>query len=381
MLTAIDLFAGGGGFSLGAHEARFHVSHAVEIDRSIAAAYARNFPHTDVHVKDVNEESVIARLTNSPVDLVFGGPPCQGFSQIGKRDILDVRNELLGRFLSVVEQILPRAFVVENVPEAFGEANKRSYASELEAIRKDYNVFGPLFLTASDYGVPTRRRRGFLVGFRRDIQVNGFEVEPSSSLTPTAREVVKGLYAASSPEAKIEGFGLYHIHGEPRESRLCDWNRPPVTSEYGATWAVDRWREGLITGCEATAHQPTTVARFAAVLPGKRDPVGRFQRIDGDGLCPTIRAGTGRERGSFQSVRPIHPTEPRVITVREAARFQGFPDWFLFDPTKWHSFRIIGNSVSPIVAREILSRIHDVLVKRGARVNSSTRVRWEGVGA
>ncbi|MFX7922723.1 DNA cytosine methyltransferase, partial [Acinetobacter baumannii] len=70
-------------------------------------------------------------------------------------------------------------------------------------------------------------------------------------------------------------------------------------------------------------------------------------KLDKLGFCPTLRAGTGPERGSYQAVRPIHPTSPRVITPREASRLQGFPDWFQFHPTKWHSFRQIGNSVSP----------------------------------
>ena len=96
------------------------------------------------------------------------------------------------------------------------------------------------------------------------------------------------------------------------------------------------------------------IERFAETKPGKREPISRTVRLDPNGLCNTLRAGTGRDHGAHQALRPIHPTEDRVITPREAARLQGFPDWFQFHPTKWHSFQQIGNSVSPIVAERIL---------------------------
>ena len=83
--------------------------------------------------------------------------------------------------------------------------------------------------------------------------------------------------------------------------------------------------------------------------------------MDPNGLCPTLRAGTSSLNGSFQAVRPIHPIFNRVITPREAARIQGFPDWFLFHPTKWHSFKQIGNSVSPLMGEGILKIIDGYL--------------------
>ena len=88
--------------------------------------------------------------------------------------------------------------------------------------------------------------------------------------------------------------------------------------------------------------------------PGEVDSVSKSYRLKYKGFCPTLRAGTGSDKGSYQAVRPLHPTENRVITPREAARLQGFPDWFQFHSTKWHSFRQIGNSVSPILAEHIL---------------------------
>ncbi|HFX4291534.1 TPA: DNA cytosine methyltransferase, partial [Escherichia coli] len=102
-------------------------------------------------------------------------------------------------------------------------------------------------------------------------------------------------------------------------------------------------------------------ARYSSILPGMVDPVSKSKCLLWDGLCPTLRAGTGSDKGSHQAVRPLHPEEGRVITVREAARLQGFPDWFVFHHTKWHSFRMIGNSVSPLMSKHIMGEIYDAL--------------------
>jgi DNA (cytosine-5)-methyltransferase 1 len=113
------------------------------------------------------------------------------------------------------------------------------------------------------------------------------------------------------------------------------------------------------TSHRRTAHRSEIAARFVNVPQGGIDKVGRHHRLRWDGQSPTLRAGTGFDRGRFQAVRPLHPDEPRVITVREAARLQGFPDWFRFHPTTWHSFRMIGNSVSPIAGTAILNLLKD----------------------
>ena len=116
-----------------------------------------------------------------------------------------------------------------------------------------------------------------------------------------------------------------------------------------------------VWGCMGTKHTPEVVRRFASTTPGGVDKVSKAKRLHPNGLCPTLRAGTSKEKGSYQAVRPIHYSAPRVITPREAARLQGFPDWFVFHSTKWHSFRQIGNSVPPLLAERLLRIIHDRL--------------------
>ena len=94
---------------------------------------------------------------------------------------------------------------------------------------------------------------------------------------------------------------------------------------------------------------------------GKQDKVSKSTKLKPNGFCPTLRAGTGPDKGSYQAVRPIHYKHARVITPREAARLQGFPDWYQLPETIWHGFRQIGNSVSPIAAEQVLSAIYQKL--------------------
>ena len=127
--------------------------------------------------------------------------------------------------------------------------------------------------------------------------------------------------------------------------------------DWGWKDALEQLKNGKISGNFDTIHLPEVSARYGSIIPGNTDPISRSKRLAWDGLCPTLRAGTGADKGSHQAVRPLHPEMPRVITVREAARLQGFPDWFCFHNTKWHSFRMIGNSVSPLVSESVLKVI------------------------
>jgi DNA (cytosine-5)-methyltransferase 1 len=137
-----------------------------------------------------------------------------------------------------------------------------------------------------------------------------------------------------------------------------------IPEGIGDEEAVRKYKEeGVISGNFGTRHSPDVYRRYKNLKPGKSDSVSKSIRLKVDGLCPTLRAGTGSDKGSYQAVRPIHPTANRVITPREAARLQGFPDWFQFAPSKWHSFRQIGNSVSPILAEKVLQVVYDHLIR------------------
>jgi DNA (cytosine-5)-methyltransferase 1 len=147
--------------------------------------------------------------------------------------------------------------------------------------------------------------------------------------------------------------------GELPGGTYFDRVRGCIPNGVGHKDAIKRYRiSRVVNGHAGTRHAKEIEQRYGALRPGEVDPISRSARLALSGFCPTLRAGTGADRGSHQAVRPIHPEMARVITPREAARLQGFPDWFELPPTKWHSFRQIGNSVSPIVAEGVLRQVH-----------------------
>ncbi|WP_245815744.1 DNA cytosine methyltransferase [Luteimonas chenhongjianii] len=361
--SVIDLFSGVGGLSLGAARAGFRVVGSVELDPIASASHAFNFPGT-THLRDdvgtLSGTRLLELCGVKPGTLggLIGGPPCQGFSLIGKCDGDDPRNLLFGQFFRLVAETLPAFFVAENVLGILSESNAPVIEAALSSLPARYRVLKPIKVKASEYGAPTTRTRVFFVGF-----------DPSR-----VNELTKESFA---PDPKIEQirvkqalFGLPDVSAEwQREEQswrtvkalgdgaFADRVRGHIPTGVGDPDSLKRAAKRKISGFLGTRHSAATVSRFEMLAPGEVDSVYRSPRLDPKGFCPTLRAGTNTDKGSFQAVRPIHPKKPRVISPREAARLQGFPDWFVFHHTKWHAFRQIGNSVSPIVAERLLRKI------------------------
>ena len=361
----IDLFAGAGGFSLGAARAGMKVVSSVEIDPHANETHIRNFPNTrhlglDISTLQGTDLLTQSRLKHGELDGLIGGPPCQGFSDIGRRDPNDRRNSLFGHFMRVVAETNPRLFVAENVPGILQERNVDVLKSALELIPSHYTLLPATKVCAADFGAATTRTRVFFVGFDpkrfgmldRDI----FDI-PSDQKKITVRDALRGLPEFIDPtwQTELNSWQPVQILSS---SHFNDRAQSNIPKGVGDSFALDAFFDtGHTSGCFGTVHSPAVAARYEKLLPREKDPISKAIRLDYTGFCPTLRAGTGSEKGSYQAVRPIHPVASRVITPREAARLQGFPDWFLLHPTKWHSFRQLGNSVSPIVAERILSRI------------------------
>jgi DNA (cytosine-5)-methyltransferase 1 len=215
-----------------------------------------------------------------------------------------------------------------------------------------------MVVEANRFGAPTTRKRVFFFGYDPSL-LN--EVSVEDFLPPEIRkflvqDALKGLPQIYSSWQKEEQSWRKVKYSETNffTDRLVKHVPPGVGDPY----ALKQLESQIVSGFFGTKHSEETTARFKLLSPGEVDSVYRSRRLKLDGLCPTLRAGTAADKGSYQAVRPIHPTAPRVISPREAARLQGFPDWFVFNPTKWHSFRQIGNSVSPLVAEGLLSTIH-----------------------
>ncbi|RED25794.1 DNA (cytosine-5)-methyltransferase 1 [Rhodopseudomonas thermotolerans] len=349
-MTLVDLFCGCGGFSLGAHKAGFDVAAAFDVDATLTSSFHANFPKTRLYLRDVGKLTgvEITKLLGRSVTGIFGGPPCQGFSDIGRRDASDPRRKLLSHFFRIVSELKPLFFVMENVRGLVYEDSRGVLGSAIEQVAGQYDILGPLILDAADFGAATRRRRVFVVGIHKKAKsplllsdIRAFE-RPAA----TVRSAIADLVDAEPLGVREDNFDYW---------RITRRGRP---SEYARSL---RSHDGLFASHRMVEHKADVARRFASVAPGDTDPVGRHPRLAWDGQCPTLRAGTGADKGSRQAVRPLHPEEPRVITVREAARLQGFPDRHIFHPTIWHSFRMIGNSVSPIVSQAVFLSIRKKL--------------------
>jgi DNA (cytosine-5)-methyltransferase 1 len=395
---AVDLFAGAGGMTLGFEQAGFDVLASIEIDPIHACTHKYNFPFwtvlcrdiTNTTGKQIRELSTIGGLRSRSlrerdIDVVFGGPPCQGFSLIGKRNLEDSRNSLVFHFLRLVLELQPKFFVMENVRGiAVGKQKQflQTVIDEFEKhnyqVRENYQI-----LNAAFYGVPQNRHRLFLIGCRQGFslpnypqpltqvksqksKVTEYKTEQffsSSSLfplpsslptTPTVRDAIGDLPEANNyPELWFQDWTIAE-YGKPSQYASELRNLIPVTDDYSY---LREYNSRLLTCSRLTQHTEKTISRFIETSPGKKEKISHFYRLHLDGLCSTLRAGTPGDRGAFTSPRPIHPITPRCITVREAARLHSYPDWFRFHETKWHGFRQIGNSVPPLLAKAVAKEI------------------------
>lgn len=384
--TAIDLFTGAGGLSLGLEQAGFEVVGAVEYDPVHLATHEFNFPRSKsicASVTDLTGEQILEAVGHDQIDLIAGGPPCQGFSMIGHRALEDDRNRLLFEFFRLVGEIRPTYFVMENVPGmAIGQhaGLLNEFVSRMWR-ELNYRCNPVQMLTATNFGVPQSRKRLFLVGAIDGAQLPELVSQRTRPIiarqnqtfefdfpaTPTVNDAIGDLPNADDFDELLGS-----------DSVAVDYSPCSTYSKllHGVTRAPDDfsaprvWDAATLTSSLRTIHTPLSVSRFASTEVGKTETISRFLRLDPGGYCNTLRAGTDSKRGAHTSPRPIHPFHPRVITVREAARLHSFPDWFRLHTTKWHGFRQVGNAVAPNVGRAVGSTIINAI---GFRPNAIKR--------
>ncbi|PVY77579.1 DNA (cytosine-5)-methyltransferase 1 [Tamilnaduibacter salinus] len=366
---AVDLFCGAGGLSLGFEQAGFDVIAAVEIDPIHAAVHKYNFPHCTVVPKSVTDVSgnqlrELSGIGGEEVDIVFGGPPCQGFSLIGQRAIDDPRNSLVKDFVRIIAELSPRYFLFENV-KGLTVGKHKQVLNEIVAEfgKVGYEVRTPWrVLNAVNYCVPQERERLFLLGRRKDQPPPCYPQPTTISpvknkigdllpVAPTCEEALADLPDAESfEELKYDDCVEVEAWGELSE--YAKRIRCETEEDWHLGYKRD-WNKGELTSSGRTNHTEISRGRFAETEPGKVEPISRFFKLAPWGVSNTLRAGTDSARGAFTSPRPIHYKKRRCITVREMARLHGFPDWFRFHKTKWHGARQIGNAVPPPLARAL----------------------------
>lgn len=364
--TAIDLFCGAGGLSLGFERAGFDIVGAVDLDPLHCAAHEYNFPTCTTVCADIADltgnilRNQCGLALGVEIDAVVGGAPCQGFSLIGKRCLDDPRNALAMHFVRMVKELQPKYFVFENVKGLAVGQHKGFLGELLEAFQAaGYQTATPYkILNSLHFGVPQKRERLFLIGWRNDqspieYPEQAFSLNTNAPKPPTVSDAIQDLPDVERhPELFQNDFTTSADFGE--KSLYVRRVNGDGKSEFSYPRIYD---ETILTSSRRTKHTALSEKRFAATPQGTTEAVSRFFRLSLEGYCNTLRAGTASDRGAHTSPRPIHPTKPRCITNREALRLHSYPDWFRVHTTKWHGFRQIGNSVPPLLAQAVASQL------------------------
>lgn len=335
-LRAIDLFSGAGGLSLGLTAAGFDVVAAVDNWQLAVDTYTKNLSHAAI-CRDVSSLSgaelcEMAAVGLGGVDLLAGGPPCQGFSVQRIGGDYDPRNALVLEFARLVLEIKPRAFVMENVPGLLGKRGAHTFSMFKERVESFGYCVDVQRINAADYGVPQNRRRVLVSGFRGTRKAEGLQPKKVSRHL-TVWDAIGDLPMADPP-GWIGSADPLHI-----ESKMSDLNRERLSLiPPGGGF------EDLPVDMRVDCH-----ARGAAAI-GHRGVYGR--------LHPDQPAGTITARfDSFTRGRFAHPYEHRNVTLREGARLQTFPDDFIFLGNREEIAAQIGNAVAPRLAQRFAEAV------------------------
>lgn len=321
-----SLFCGGGGLDLGFALAGFCPAYSSDLVPQYVDTIRQNLPGHHVEAQDVSTLSGKRLLESAggQVDVLIGGPPCQSFSILGSRgSTQDPRGQLVYDYARLIRDVQPRAFLLENVPGIMTVNRGEDWRNLLEYFAAETGFFLlPGKLNAADYGAPQIRQRVFLLGFREEAARSAFE---------------------------------WPIKTHADENEYLKLGLNPYRHASEALSAVDNLPNHVLR-----VHCDRVRNRYSLIEQGGRDRKDHTDRIHPDRPSGTVLVGSGAGGG-----RPfIHPHEHRHITVREAARLQTFPDWWVFAGGPTAAYRQVGNAVPPLMARAVALSVSAALRKK-----------------
>lgn len=337
-LTGIETFCGAGGMSLGLLRAGFDIRLALDLNAKAVETYNQNIA-AHCHVMDASKvtgNQLLELAGLSRVDVISGGPPCQGFSKQkrGAHLLQDKRNSLVLDYARIVDETKARAFIFENV-EIFGQKRGGDLIDEVRQSLDNYCIY-TYFVSSSNFGLAQKRGRFLMIGIRRSES----DIIPVLEVTPKLLTVRDAIADLPAPPDDYTEHPLFPNHMKCKITKLNEERFSHVPQGGG-------WQD-IPESLRLPCHQNADITSG-----GWPDVYGR---LTWGGQCPTLTAGFD----SFTRGRYGHPEQNRSLTLREGARLQGFPDDFRFYGTR-HDVRLqIGNAVPPPVARaagEAVSRV------------------------
>lgn len=343
----LDLFCGAGGFSYGMHKNKhFKTAVALDFNEKAANTFKQNMPDAKVVTGDITDENIkqqiIEKSKEKGVNMIIGGPPCQGFSMKGKKlGLDDPRNYLFLEYLRLVEEIQPEVFVIENVKSILSTAGGWFRDEILAYIdRLGYSVsYG--ILNAKRFGVPQARERAIFICSKS----KKVELPLGNDEIVTVRDAISDLAYLESAEGDFESEYVTNPVTEYQKKMRCNSNK--------------------LYNHKASAHSELTINKLAMIPPEKgkeylpEDMRGKqkfnttWGRLIWDTVSPTIDTRFDTPSNGTNS----HPVINRAITPREAARIQSFDDNFIFYGSKFYIRNQIGNAVPPLMAEAIANEI------------------------
>ena len=358
-LNVIDLFCGCGGFSKGFDEAGYNVRFCIDVWKDATVTYQHNFPNTTVLNEDItkiNGQDIlrVANMDADEVDVIIGGPPCQGFSLSGKRMIDDERNKLYKSYVQIVSELKPKVFVMENVPGLI-----RLFKGQVgEQVIEDFSGIGynvqNKILSADNYGVPQQRKRVFFVGVRNDLVEKGMKYSYPVAFMGAGTDMP--AWTTKDAISDLDFVPDDRVLGEDIPYQIPAQNDYQIFMRQGSRSVLNH---------SVTLHNERTKQIIAMVPDGgnykdlpeelwsTRKVHIAWTRMDSKKPCFTIDTGHNHH---------FHYKENRVPTVRESARIQSFPDSFEFIGIKTSQLKQVGNAVPPLLAKAVGESISKMLV-------------------
>ncbi|WP_319380179.1 DNA cytosine methyltransferase [Thiomicrorhabdus sp.] len=348
-LAAIDIFSGAGGMSVGAALAGINVKVSIELDKHAADTYKVNHPNTKVLQADISTVNPLEHIEKHPF-ILFGGPPCQGFSLANTRtrSLENPNNWMFKEYLRFVDTLKPEWFVFENV-EGFASFNNGEFSKDVKDELKQLGyTISSRILNASDYGVPQNRFRYFIVGHKInsggiEFDFNALEIKPSVNVydaifdLPLLKngQMSEQLKYKCEPQNEYAQFlrsGMSHS-----TQNFVSKNNETVIERYKVIKQGQNWKaakeQGLMTTYTSTHNTHS----------------GIYKRLEYKGKAPTI--------SNYRKSMIIHPTQHRGLSLREAARIQSFPDSYQFMGPLSYMQQQVGNAVPPLLAKAIFEKV------------------------
>lgn len=401
--NAIELFCGAGGTSLGFEMSEsYRILLGIDIDPDAMVTFRHNHENSECITDDITKvspASIARKIGGMNVDVIIGGPSCQGYSTIGKRISDDPRNSLFVHYLNYVDEFRPRWIVFENVRGFIHSGKGLFYKAFQEALAKlGYDIAAGV-LNAADYGVPQRRERVIIIGTNTGLTPSLPEPTHEDPRCPVCSRPDKSnrLRSQISVEdcPKCNGTGLWHSPGMKRWISLQEAiGDLPWLGDFGGCSDFTKYRKESNCGYQKwtrqfsngyTLHKAKRVSEFAASIISKIPPGGGIRSIPENELperfriMRTVKNGKLRRDcttlygrlawdmpsytitcyfGNVSSGAFTHPEINRAITIREAARLQSFPDRYFIHPK--NAMRQVGNAIPPLLAKAIATHIEKI---------------------